>query len=105
MCLVVLCTVPGPETGLSIARTLVHEGLAACVNLLPGLTSVYRWEGQVEENPEHLLLIKTQEAAYPALEQRIQELHPYQVPEVVALRIEKGLPAYLEWLKASTQLR
>ncbi|MCS7058516.1 MAG: divalent-cation tolerance protein CutA [Meiothermus sp.] len=103
MYLIVLCTVPSGETGLSIARTLVHEGLAACVNLLPGLTSVYRWEGQVEENPEQLLLIKTKEEAYPALEQRIQELHPYQVPEVVAIRVERGLPAYLDWLKSSTQ--
>ncbi|RDI96436.1 divalent-cation tolerance protein CutA [Meiothermus sp. QL-1] len=102
MNLVVLCTVPNAEIGLSIARTLVHEGLAACVNLLPGLTSVYRWEGRVEENPEHLLLIKTRQERYAELERRLQALHPYQVPEILALEVKAGLPAYLAWLEAST---
>ncbi|WP_027881958.1 divalent-cation tolerance protein CutA [Meiothermus rufus] len=97
----VLCTAPEGETGSRLARTLVHEGLAACVNLVPGLASVYRWEGQVEENRESLLLIKTHQKRYQALEARIRELHPYQVPEIVAIRLEAGLPAYLDWLAQS----
>ncbi len=103
MFLLVLCTVPEGETGSNIARALVHEGLAACVNLLPGLTSVYRWEGQVGENRETLLLIKTTQERYAALEARIGSLHPYQVPEIVAIRLETGLASYLDWLAQSTR--
>ncbi|MBO1437474.1 divalent-cation tolerance protein CutA [Meiothermus sp. CFH 77666] len=102
MYLIVLCTVPDASTGQTIARTLVHEGLAACVNLLPGITSVYRWQGEVQENPELLLIIKTTQARYPALEARIKELHPYEVPEIIAHRIEAGLKSYLEWITQST---
>lgn len=102
MYLTVLCTVPDASTGQTIARTLVHEGLAACVNLLPGITSVYRWQGEVQENPELLLIIKTTQARYPALEARIKELHPYEVPEIIAHRIEAGLKSYLEWITQST---
>ncbi len=100
--LTVLCTVPDASTGQTIARTLVHEGLAACVNLLPGITSVYRWQGEVQENPELLLIIKTTQARYPALEARIKELHPYEVPEIIAHKIEAGLKSYLEWIAQST---
>ncbi|MCX7600877.1 MAG: divalent-cation tolerance protein CutA [Meiothermus sp.] len=102
MYLVVLCTVPDAPTGQKLARTLVQEGLAACVNLLPGLTSVYRWQGEVQENPELLLLCKTRQERYPALEHRIRELHPYQVPEIVALRIEAGSQSYLDWIGQNT---
>ncbi|AWR85601.1 divalent-cation tolerance protein CutA [Meiothermus taiwanensis] len=102
MYLTVFCTVPDLETARRIARTLVHEELAACVNLLPGLTSVYRWQGQVEESSELLLIIKTRQERYPALEARIKALHPYQVPEIIALAIEQGSMSYLDWISEST---
>jgi len=102
MNLVVLCTVPKVETAQKIAHTLVHESLAACVNIVPGLTSVYRWEGQIEEDSELLLVIKTREERYLALEFRIQELHPY-VPEIIALPIQQRSRSYLDWLVESTK--
>jgi len=101
MYLTVLCTVPDATTGQKIARTVVHEGLAACVNLLPGITSVYRWQGEVQENTELLLLLKTRQERYPALEARIRELHPYQVPEIIAHKIEVGFKNYLDWIRGS----
>lgn len=102
MYLTVLCTVPDAATGQRIARSVVNEGLAACVNLLPGITSVYVWQGQVQENPELLLLIKTHQERYLALQEHIKELHPYQVPEIIAHKIEVGLPDYLNWIASST---
>lgn len=102
MYLTVLCTVPDAETGLRIARTIVHEGLAACVNLLPGVTSVYRWQSEVQENPELLLLIKTSQERYEALDARIKELHPYEVPEIIAHKIEAGSKSYLDWIGQNT---
>jgi len=95
---VILCTCPDRTTGDSLARALVEERLAACVNLAPGIRSVYRWQNAVETAEEILLIIKTTTAAYPALERRILELHPYEVPEIVCLDVSAGLPAYLEWI-------
>lgn len=103
MYLTVLCTVPDAETGQRIARTIVHEGLAACVNLLPGITSVYRWQGEIQENPEFLLLIKTTQERYAAMETRIKSLHPYEVPEIIAHKVEAGLKSYLNWISESTR--
>jgi len=85
-----------------IAATVVGERLAACVNIVPGLTSIYRWEGQVQRDAELLLLIKTRQAIYPLLESRIRALHPYQVPEIIALPIQAGSAAYLNWIAANT---
>lgn len=102
MYLTVLCTVPDPETARRIAQTVVYEGLAACANLLPGITSVYRWQGEVQESQELLLIIKTHQARYGALEARIKELHPYQVPEIIALKIEVGARHYLDWITENT---
>lgn len=103
MYLTVFCTVPDPETARRIAQTVVHEGLAACVNLLPELTSVYRWQGEVQENTELLLIIKTRQEHYPALEDRIKALHPYEVPEIIALGIEVGSRSYLDWITENTR--
>ncbi|WP_299426575.1 divalent-cation tolerance protein CutA [uncultured Meiothermus sp.] len=103
MYLTVLCTAPSVEIGQEIARMVVQEGLAACVSLLPGITSIYRWDGEVQENPELLLLIKTRQERYPALEARIKELHPYQVPEIIAHKIEMGSKSYLDWITSSTR--
>lgn len=103
MNLVVLCTVPDEDSAQSIAHALVAEGLAACVNVLPRLTSVYRWEGEVTSGEELLLIIKTRQERYAALEARVKELHPYTVPEIIALPIQHGSKDYLDWLIQSTQ--
>ncbi len=95
---VVLCTCPDEETAARIAHTLVAEGLAACVNRLAGVVSTYRWQGQIEEDSEQLLVIKTARARLDAIERRIGELHPYELPEVIAVPIDAGSEAYLEWL-------
>ncbi len=100
--LIILCTCPDPATAERIAETVVGERLAACVNIVPGLTSIYRWEGQMQRDSELLLLIKTRQAVYPLLEARIRELHPYQVPEIVALSIRTGSAAYLDWIADHT---
>ena len=100
--LLILCTCPDPATAERIAETLVGERLAACVNIMPGLTSVYRWQGKIEHDSELLLLIKTREAIYSLLEARIGELHPYQVPEIIALPILTGSTPYLDWLTDNT---
>lgn len=96
---VVLITAPNEEVGLRIARALVEERLAACVNLVPGLTSVYRWQGEVVEDKEVLLIAKTTTFAFPRLKERVLALHPYTVPEIVALPIAEGHGAYLDWLR------
>jgi periplasmic divalent cation tolerance protein len=100
LCLV-LSTTASPEEGLGIGRRLVEEHLAACVNVLPGARSVYVWEGGVQEASEALLMIKTRRDRYPALAKRIQELHSYAVPEIVALPIDSGASAYLDWVRQS----
>jgi len=94
----VLCTCPEGEVAKSLAQALVTEHLAACVNILPGLVSVYVWQGTLESSPESMLLIKTERQAYPKLEARLRELHPYELPEIIALDIERGLPDYLNWI-------
>ncbi len=101
--LVVCCTCPDSATAERIAETVVGEQLAACVNIAPGLTSIYRWQGQVQRDAELLLIIKTRSARYPALEARIRELHPYEIPEIIALPVQAGLAAYLNWIIASTE--
>jgi len=96
--LIVFCTCPDRETALRLAETLVERELAACVNVVPGLTSVYRWQGRRETAEESLLLIKTRTDAYPALEEAIRALHPYELPEIIAVPIERGLATYLAWI-------
>lgn len=100
---VVFCTCPDPDTASDIASRLVADKLAACVNILPGLTSVYEWQGKVESDTEALLIIKTAGDRVDALTRRIEALHPYEVPEVIALPIDAGLPAYLNWITDETR--
>lgn len=95
---VVLSTAPDPDTARALARDLVEARLAACVNLVPGATSVYRWEGRVEEAAEVLMVLKTTAAALPALEGALRERHPYDVPECVALDPARVEPRYRAWL-------
>jgi periplasmic divalent cation tolerance protein len=94
--MVVLCTFPDLDQARQIGAALVERQVAACVNLLPGIESIYRWEGKVERAGEVLAVIKT--TRYADLEAAIRELHPYDVPEILALPVAAGLPAYLKWL-------
>lgn len=98
-----LCTCPDQDTAQRIAQQLLEQRLAACVNILPGITSMYHWQEQIESASEHLLLIKSTAAHYPEIAQLIQQQHPYEVPELISLPIEQGLPAYLQWLLASVK--
>ena len=99
---IVLTTLPGDFEIRTFARTLVEERLAACVNLLPPMDSVYRWEGQVEQETERQMIIKTSRDRVVALWDRIRELHPYETPEFVVLSIQDGSDAYLRWIGEST---
>ena len=98
-----LCTCPDMAVAGAIARALVDEGLAACVSMLPGVTSVYRWQGEVEQASEVQLLIKTTPARWDALVARLVTLHPYDVPELLGLDAVGGLPGYLHWVTDSTR--
>jgi len=95
------CTCPDPASARHIAETLVSERLAACVSQLPGIQSTYRWQGAVTTDSEVLLLIKTTAARFEALRQRLLQLHPHELPELLAVAAEHGHPAYLEWVRAS----
>jgi periplasmic divalent cation tolerance protein len=96
---VVLVTAPDAEVGARLARVVVEERLAACVNLVPGIRSIYRWAGAVQEGDEVLLVIKTREDRVAALSRRVHELHPYELPELIAVGILGGSERYLEWLR------
>lgn len=100
--LLAFCTCPDEVVAERLAETLVREGLAACTNLLPGLRSLYSWEGQIQRDTETLLLIKTVASRYSELEARLSELHPYHLPEIIAFPVSHGLPDYLKWVIACT---
>lgn len=95
---IIFTTCSKPEIAEKIAQVLVKEGLAACVNILPPMRSIYTWHGVVESATEHLLLIKCLTKRYAAIEERLSAIHPYEIPEIIALPITQGLPAYLAWL-------
>jgi periplasmic divalent cation tolerance protein len=100
---VVLTTIGADADAESLARTLVHERLVACVNILPPMTSVYRWKGDVSKDPEHQIVMKTTIDRLAALERRLHELHPYDVPEFVVVAAAGGSEAYLKWVRESTR--
>lgn len=100
---IVLSTVSSLDEGRKLAHHLIERRLAACVNLIPNLTSIYRWQGAIEESSETLLLIKTTQGRLAALESAILELHSYDVPEFLVLSVESGSQPYLAWLLASVQ--
>lgn len=99
--LLCLCSCPDANSASQLAEALVGEGLAACVNRLPGARSTYRWQGEVHTDPEELLLIKTTAARYAAMQARLLALHPYELPELIAVPIERGHAAYLDWVRGS----
>lgn len=95
---IVLMTAGSEEEGVRIAKSLVGRGLCACVNLIPKVRSIYRWEGAVQDDAEVLLIAKTTKARLQALSDHAAEIHSYEVPEVLAVSVEKGRASYLEWL-------
>ena len=96
--LVVFCTCPDETTAKNLAAGLVGQQLAACVNVLPGIRSIYRWQGAVSEDGESLMVIKTSRSAWERLENWLNRNHPYDLPELIAMPVDQGLPAYLEWV-------
>jgi periplasmic divalent cation tolerance protein len=103
--LMVITNVPDRETAERIADSLVTQRVAACVNILAGCTSVYHWEGKLNHTGEVPLLIKTSREAYPRLEAALRKLHPYELPEIIALPVSAGLPEYLNWVAQETKPR
>ena len=101
--LLVLTNLPDRAAAERIADSLVTQGVAACVNVLAECASVYRWQGKVEHTSEVPLLIKTSRAAYPQLESALRKLHPYELPEIIALPVSAGLPEYLNWVAEQTE--
>ena len=97
-CQLVLCTCPNQDSAQSIAEHLIDQSLAACVNILPGIKSIYSWQGKRESSQELLLVIKTTKNVYETLEKAIIRLHPYELPEVIAVNIENGSESYLNWI-------
>ena len=98
----VLSTIDSKKVAEQIAHHIVEERLAACVNIIPDITSVYKWKGALERSTESLLVLKTTQERLPQLIERIKELHTYELPEVIALPIEDGHPAYLDWVVSET---
>lgn len=103
MHLVILTTCPDEATANRIAKTLVAERLAACVNRMVGVQSTYRWQDEVRDEPEMLLIIKTTQERYGALETRLKTMHPYEVPEIIALPVAAGSEDYLAWVSSESR--
>ena len=101
--IVVLVTCASEEESLKIARALVEDHLAACVNLVAPIRSIYRWEGKIWDEKEWLLIIKTQKHRFEALEKKVKSLHSYSVPEIISFPVTEGSSAYLDWIKENTE--
>lgn len=99
--LLVFCTFPDAEQARLVGRILVEEHLAACVNLIPGIESIYHWQGAVESSAEIMAVFKTTQAAFPAMESRIKTLHSYELPEIIALKPSQLSEEYAGWVRAS----
>jgi len=99
----VLSTCPDKACAERIAESLVTQRLAACVTILPQITSIYRWQGKIEKDSEVMMLIKTSTACYPALESALKQQHPYELPEILAVSVDEGSPDYLAWITTSLE--
>lgn len=99
---IIFCTCPD-KTAQTIANTLVKQTLAACVNIVPNIQSIYKWQGKIQQDDEQLLIIKSRFELFETLEKRLLDLHPYELPEVIAVPIEMGSKQFLEWLDCSTR--
>jgi len=100
---IALSTAPNEEVARTLVRTLVEERIVACGNIVPGVNSIYRWQGAVSEEPEVLIVFKTSAAAWPRLQERLPELHPYDTPELLLVSVADGLAPYLQWVADSTE--
>lgn len=101
---VVLVTCPDRDSAQRVAERVVGDDLAACVNIVPAITSVYQWQGKVEQDDELLLIIKTHTRRFAALSEAVQAVHPYELPEIIAVPIEEGLEGYLRWIDESVKI-
>ena len=101
---IVMVTVGNGEEALSIARTLVEEKLVACVNMVPRIRSIFRWKGEICDEEELLLIMKTRSELYPALQNRIRQIHTYEVPEIISFPVTDGLSDYLNWVVDNTSI-
>lgn len=101
--IVVYITAPKEDEAARIAKTIVEEGLAGCVNIIRGIRSIYSWQGKIEDEPEVLMIVKTKKDLFEPLSKKVKELHSYTVPEIIALPIIEGNKDYLRWLKEVTQ--
>lgn len=102
MHVIVLVTCPDEKTAGKLADMILDKRLAACVNMIPGITSKYRWKGKIEKSREVMLVIKTRKSLVPAIEKKVRENHPYEVPEVIAVSILSGSKEYLSWIDSET---
>ncbi len=100
--LIAMSTCPNREIATSIAQTLVQKHLAACVNIVPNVQSIYEWQGKIESDDEVILLIKTTQTQFDTLQKTLTELHPYELPELVGVCVTAGFPAYLDWVIKAT---
>jgi len=100
--MLVLTTLPNSDAAADLAKKVVGEKLAACANVMPAVRSIYRWQGALQDENEVLVLLKTRQARFDKLKARILELHPYDVPEVIAVPVEQGHGAYLDWIASET---
>ncbi len=101
----IFCTCPDQKSAEDIAGHLINQKMAACVNIVPSITSMYEWQGKVETSQEHLLLIKSHTDKYEALASLIKSHHPYELPEIIAVPIERGLPEYLQWINTCLSIK
>ena len=101
--IILYCTCPDTETAEKLSHALVDQQFAACVNIFNPVTSVYRWQGKVEQDSECLLMIKSTNDHYNNIEKVVMDLHPYELPELIAVPVSQGLPAYLDWIEQCTQ--
>jgi periplasmic divalent cation tolerance protein len=101
--IIMLTTLPDEAAARELARALISARLAACINIMPRMTSIYSWKGKLEEGQEHLLIIKTRSERYAAIERAIKAQHPYELPEIIATPISHGLPEYMNWIDENSQ--
>lgn len=104
-CLLAFSTFPDLETARRVARQIVDEHLAACANILSSVESIYHWRGQVEESSETMVIFKLSSSGFAAFETKLQALHPYDIPEIIAAPVAAGLPAYLDWVTRESAAR
>ncbi|MGB9710143.1 MAG: divalent-cation tolerance protein CutA [Thermodesulfovibrio sp.] len=101
--MVIFITAPNEEEAVKIAKTLVEEKLAGCVNIIKNIRSIYSWQDKIEDEPEVLMIVKTRSELFEELEKRVKSLHSYTVPEIIGLKIKKGSESYLNWLSEVTK--